>query len=207
MSGNCAVFCGGDPVSERVFREEYTAGCYNIAADSGYLLAKKLGVKSDIIIGDFDSANRPDSENVIVFPVEKDDTDLMLAIKEGISRGYDRFLIFGATGGRLDHTYAAIQSLAYLLEHGAFGTVISENERIELYKAGRYEFPKKEGMSMSLFAYSGSVGGLTVSGTKYVCESTELSAAFPLGVSNEVKAEKAVVSFEKGLLLVIRSKL
>ena len=74
-------------------------------------------------------------------PVEKDDTDTMLALREGLRRGCDTFYLYGATGGaRLDHTLANLQSLAFLLRHGVRGylydrdfvyTVI-ENETLAL---------------------------------------------------------------------------
>ena len=69
-----------------------------ISADAGYLHAKKLGLKTNILIGDFDTlAEIPtDIDEVIKFPKEKDDTDTMLAIKLAIERGYDNIDIYGA---------------------------------------------------------------------------------------------------------------
>ena len=207
MSGKCAIFGGGDPVSSGTVSLDHTDEHINIAADSGYLLAERLGISLDLIIGDFDSAEKPQFKNVKVYPVEKDDTDLMLAVKEGLARGCDSIVIYGATGGRLDHTYAAIQSLAYLLDHGAQGVIVSDNERIELLDRGEYFYPAAEGMTLSLFAFSDKVEGLTVHGAKYEAEDVELSSGFPLGVSNSVSDGTAEIGFKSGRLLVIRSKL
>ena len=100
-----------------------------IAADAGYLNLQKAGIKPDVIIGDFDSAKKPETEaQVEAFPVLKDDTDTMLAIRYGFRSGYNRFEIYGGIGGeRTDHTVANIQSLAYIAEHGGSGTLIGEN--------------------------------------------------------------------------------
>ena len=207
MSRSCAIFGGGDSVSLETVNNELVGDELMIAADSGYLLMKKLGFSPDLIIGDFDSAPEPDCQNKEVYPVEKDDTDLMLAIKHGISEGCSRFVFFGATGGRLDHTFAAVQSLAYLLDNRASGVITSDDVRIELLDPGVYSIIKKDGFTLSLLAFSEKVEGLTVSGTKYCCENICLSSSFPLGVSNSIEKSSASVSFSEGRLLVICSKL
>lgn len=207
MNRICAVFGGGDPVSSHTAAAALHAGAYLIAADSGYLLMQRLGLEPDLIIGDFDSAPEPDFHSKRVYPVEKDDTDLMLAVKEGLSAGCREFRLFGVTGGRLDHTYAAIQSLAYLLDSNAAGEIISDNEIIRLIDPGEYFFPAMEGYTLSLFAYSESVEGLSISGAKYPADGITLKSSFPLGVSNLVSGSQAAVSFKEGRLLVIRSKL
>lgn len=206
MSRLCAIFCGGDPVSRKTF-ETCPSAEYNIAADSGYILAEKLGVTPDLIIGDFDSAPKPASGNIITFPVEKDDTDLMLALRKGLELGYDRYLIFGATGGRLDHTLAAVQSLSFLTAHNASGEIVSDTERITLLTPGEHSFPNMEGFSLSLFAYSEKVSGLCIEGAKYTCRDVELDSSFPLGASNQVTSAEAKVSFTSGLLLAVRARL
>ena len=95
--------------------ELYTVdGAFIIAADAGIEKLNKAGIVPDLIIGDFDSlGTRPSGENVRVFPIEKDDTDTMLALKEAISLGYDTVIISGGLGGELDHTMANLQTLLY----------------------------------------------------------------------------------------------
>ena len=89
-----------------------------IACDRGYLHARKMGIRPDLIIGDFDSAPFPDvSVPVESYPARKDDTDTMLAVKHGLLKGFDRFVILGALGGRLDHTIANLSVLEYLKAH------------------------------------------------------------------------------------------
>ena len=108
------TFCGlrerpGDP------------GDLVIAADAGFRICRKLGITPDLLMGDFDSMEAPkDFAHLIRAPVEKDDTDTMLAVKEGLRQGCTDFLLYGGTGGeRLDHTLANFQALLYLRRHGA----------------------------------------------------------------------------------------
>ena len=76
-----------------------------IFCDSGLFHKEKLGICPDLIVGDFDSHPKPDTEiETIHLPREKDDTDSVYAVKEAIKRGFDEFLLIGVVGARLDHT-------------------------------------------------------------------------------------------------------
>ena len=206
----CTIFAGGDTVSKENIDYDKAADSLVICADKGFALAQSIGVKVDIVMGDFDSYSmKPEyADNFVVlsFPPEKDDTDLMLAIKEGFNQHCSDFTIYGALGGRFDHTIASVQSLAYIVNHGGTGRIISDTDRVEIVPAGKYEAECKEGTYFSLFAYSDDVQGLTVKGTKYNVENAILKSDFPLGVSNEIIDDKAEISFEKGLLMMIYSQ-
>ena len=110
-------------------REPPRGGDLQIAADAGLHLCERLGVRPDVVLGDFDSMDvRQAPADCIRVPVEKDDTDTMLALREGLRRGCDTFYLYGATGGaRLDHTLANLQSLAFLLRHRARGYLYDQN--------------------------------------------------------------------------------
>ena len=91
-----------------------------IAADGGYSTLTKLNIKPDLVVGDFDSLGSiPENENVVKHPVKKDDTDTLLAVKIGLEKGYKTFIIYGAIGGRLDHTVATIQTAAFVAERAS----------------------------------------------------------------------------------------
>lgn len=204
----CIIFAGGEPLKAENTDFERIKGSYVICADKGLSLAESLGVKPDMIIGDFDSLGHvPDLDNVKTFPVEKDDTDLMLAVKQALEMGFREFDIYGATGGRLDHMTGNIQCLNLLVQNGAWGQMISDNEYITLFGSGSHRIPRKKGFSLSLFAYSPEVKGLVVKGTKYTAENVTLTNASTLGVSNEFLEGDAEVSFDEGTLLVICSRL
>ena len=95
-------------------------------------------------------------EGALLFPVRKDDTDLMLAIKKGIEMEYQDFLIYGATGGRLDHTIASIQSLSYLLSHGCRGILVDGEQWVTLIRMGQSGFQPVTGMCRSFPIPSGA---------------------------------------------------
>ena len=208
MIEKCVIFAGGDPVSKNTVDMEFLNGAFVISADKGYELADSLGMTSDLIIGDFDSAKSvPQVGNIKKYPSEKDDTDLMLAVKSGLDKGCSKFIIYGATGGRLDHMIGNIQTLMYLVSNGAEGSIVSDSEIVQLLAVGSYCIPKREGFSLSLAAYSEKVEQLCISGAKYNVSDCCLTNGFPLGISNEIIEDFARINFKKGVLLVIQSRL
>ena len=99
-------------ISRSLRRDDFCICC-----DSGLRHAEKLGMTPSLIVGDFDSSERPDTDiETIVLPREKDDTDTVYAAKEAVRRGFDDFLLIGVTGARFDHTFGNI-SLLLWLEH------------------------------------------------------------------------------------------
>ena len=116
----CFIFAAGTYYG---LRERPQTGDLVLAADAGYLACRQAGITPDLLLGDFDSMDQPaDFDHVCRVPVEKDDTDTMLAVKTGLEQGCGEFYIYGGTGGRrLDHTLANLQTLLYLRRHGARG--------------------------------------------------------------------------------------
>ena len=180
-----------------------------ICADVAYLAAKREHIQPDIIIGDFDhgenDAPLSDTATFIRLPSEKDDTDTMLCVKYALEKGADTIEIVGGIGGRLDHTFANLQTLAYIQTNGAHGKLISEdNEAFLVCDTAR--IAKRNGWYLSVFAYDGVCDGVTIQGAKYEVSDVSLTTAFPLGVSNEIVEDHATVSVKNGRLLVILSK-
>ena len=63
-------------------------GSFVIAADEGYALLASRGVVPDLTVGDFDSLGFvPQTTEIVRHPVRKDDTDMLLAVREGLRRG------------------------------------------------------------------------------------------------------------------------
>ena len=176
-----------------------------IAADGGYDSLTLRGYTPDVLIGDFDSikGDMPEGIRTVRHPKEKDETDMFLAYEEGVRLGYTEFVMLGATGGRLDHTYANISLLLYAKEHGHNITVMDEKSIILCLKNEAISLVGNKGASLSVFAIGGAARGVSIKGAKYEAESIELSPAFPLGVSNEFSDECARISVEDGALLVI----
>lgn len=191
-----------------LYKYESEAGSeppYIIAADAGYkyLNNLSLNIVADLIVGDFDSLGYvPESKNVLLHPVEKDDTDMILALREGLARGCTVFYLFGATGGRIDHTYANFQALSFLCHNNARGFIIDKEYTATAIQNSSLYFKTGTGL-ISVFAADTKALGVTLEGLRYQLSDAELSAAFPLGVSNEFKNCPAKISVADGILLVM----
>lgn len=181
---------------------------YIICADGGLYHAQQAGVRPDLLIGDQDSfvEGFPQGIPALTCRPEKDDSDMMLAVKEGISRGYKDFVLLGATGGRFDHTLANLQTIAYGLEQGVFVMIADENNMITMLRDGSVFMPRMEGYYLSIFSYTPCCEGITLTGVKYPLQKARLTNWTTLGLSNEILAETAQITVEKGTLVVVVSK-
>lgn len=198
----CFIFAAGTFYG---LRERPAAGDFVIAADAGYRTCRQVGIVPDLLLGDFDSMDQPaDFANVERSPVEKDDTDTMLAVRTGLARGCTEFYIYGGTGGkRLDHTLANFQALLYLRRHGARGDLYDddfcwtaiENETLTLERQVDWGI-------VSLFPQDGAAEGVTLTGLQYPLTDARLTPDVGLAVSNHFLAEQAVITVRKGALLV-----
>jgi thiamine pyrophosphokinase len=179
-----------------------------ICADSGLKHTMKMGIIPDIIIGDFDSysGTLPDYAEIIRSVPEKDDTDTMLAVRTAISQGADRIKIYGALGGRFDHTVANIQTLKFALDNGCTADIESEGNFITMRNSGEYRFPKRENCYFSVFAYTDEVRIARMSGVKYTLENGIIRSNFPIGVSNEFISDEAILEIDSGTALVVISR-
>ncbi len=198
----CVIFtavCGG-PL-EAAYSDR-RADDLVLCADAGYELARRAGVEPDWIIGDFDSARRPASPNVIVHPVVKDDTDTMLCVRYALEEGVRDFLLVGGVGGRLDHTLSNLQTLAFLTSHGARAELCDGNLRIAMLKDGALRIPRTEG-KLSVFAHGGPCTGVSIRGAKYTLSGATLTPDFPLGMGNDFAADAVEIAVEHGTLLVL----
>ena len=203
------LITGGGRINNLGFLKKSAEECdYIIAADKGYEALKKAGVDIDIAIGDFDSLGCV-PEDVIVkkLKAEKDDTDTMTAVRYALENGAKEILILGGTGGRLDHTVANLQTLSFIAEHGALGKLIDETNEIMGLIPGEYSFKKRIGYSLSVFSMTDEATGLCESGVKYPLDNAVLTNKFPLGISNEIVEDFAVISFKSGTLFVCISEL
>ena len=176
-----------------------------IAADGGYDSLVRHGYTPDVLIGDFDSilADVPEGIRTVTHPKEKDETDMFLAYYEGVKLGYSEFVLLGATGGRLDHTYANLSLLLYAKEKGHNVTVMDERSIIFCIRNEAITLAGNRGATLSVFAIGGEARGVSIKGAKYEVTGVTLSPAFPLGVSNEFTYLDARISVEDGALLVI----
>lgn len=196
----CVIFCAAefDRLLLPLGQEDLV-----IAADGGLVHTQKLGVEPGVILGDFDSLGYvPESANV--FPVEKDDTDAMLAVRRGLELGYRDFLLYGSLDGpRLDHTVANFQTLEFLAEHGARGILVGAQTLVTVVRNGSIAFSGGQKGTISVFALTSQASGVTLEGVYYPLNRGALTCGFPLGASNHFTGTQAAISVEEGSLLVI----
>ncbi|MBQ9505371.1 MAG: thiamine diphosphokinase [Lachnospiraceae bacterium] len=180
-----------------------------IAADKGYEYLEKLGLKPDVIVGDFDSyGRRPEVQGVeiVTLPVQKDVTDMQAAVNIGEKRGYWNFHIYGGGGGRPDHTMANIQLITYLAECRKFGYIHYKNTIMTVIRNSQFNFSNNNEGYVSVFSLSEVSNGVSIKGLKYELENERLNNAYPLGVSNEFVGRPAYVDVRDGTLLLIWDK-
>ena len=186
-----------------------------IAADSGMNFLYRNHIVPNVIAGDFDSVDkeslyafskRDDVEMLRLNPI-KDDTDTEFVIREAIRRGATSITILGATGTRLDHVLGNMHLL---------GIGIKEQVDIQLVDAyNRIRMIQKEctllkaeqfGDFVSLLPICGDAKGVTLRGMKYPLTNATIPSFSSLGISNEIVGEKAMISIQEGVLLVMESK-
>ena len=184
-------------------------GDFVVAADGGYDSLNSLGtlkIEPDLIVGDFDSLESiPTGGGIIRYPAKKNQTDMFLAVEEGLARGYKVFFIFGGTGGRLDHTVGNFQVLSYIALKGSLGFLIGEAENVTLIKNCALHFTSEAKGTISVFSHGGVARGVSLTGLRYTLSSAKLTPHFPLGVSNEFIGFASEIFVDKGELLIIWS--
>ncbi|MDR2524737.1 MAG: thiamine diphosphokinase [Oscillospiraceae bacterium] len=192
---------GAAPEAERILPQP---GDFVIAVDGGLDVLLAWNITPDYMIGDFDSAQLPPPPDVPCkrYPAQKDASDMALALREALARGFRRIALIGAVGGRADHTYANIQLLAQAAQAGAFAvlhcspgwaaTMLCDNGSLLLEGAGLF----------SVFAYGGSAEGVDIKSARYPLNGAALTPENPLGLSNEITGARAEISLAKGALLV-----
>lgn len=189
-------------------------GDYVIAADGGYARCKRLGIEPDLVLGDFDSLEadgrealrrlrQEKPEKIRTLPAQKDDTDMLAAIREGLALNCREFLIYGGLGGRLSHTAANLQCLNFLENQGAKGYLVGERVLITLVSQETVTFPAQWMGYVSVFCFGERAEGVTIRNMKYLLDGAALTNDFPIGVSNEFIGKEGSITVEKGTLLIV----
>ena len=198
--GKFVIFCAAE-FDELL--EPLDPADYLLAADGGLRHLDQLNLEPQGILGDFDSLGYT-PQRAEVFPVEKDDTDAMLAARKGLELGYREFLFYGALDGpRLDHTVANFQTLQFLADHGARGYLVGRDYLVTVMKNETLSFPAEAEGILSLFCLGANAEGVTIKGLHYELKDGTLTPGFPLGVSNHFTGKAATVTVKDGSLLAM----
>ena len=205
----CVIVAAGQIHDYERVRSFLQEDDFFIFCDGGLMHAEGLGVKPDLVVGDFDSctseelARWKDICETVRLPREKDDTDTLFAVKLAIERGYSDFLLLGAMGGRFDHALGNISILLYLDGLGKKAILVDDYSQMQIVGKEPY-FINDDCSYFSVLTVAGDVCGVTIKNAKYPLEKASLRSDFQLGISNEVLPGKiAEISVESGRVLVV----
>lgn len=175
-----------------------------IAADGGYDAAIEQKITPNLYVGDGDSVKCGNilCEKVLL-NTDKDFTDTECAVTEAIKRGFDKIIIYGATGTRLDHTLASIFMLKKYRDCDI--RIVDSNNEIRLITK-KTVLHGYIGKTVSFIPADSVVSGLTLEGFKYPLYKKDVNMGTTLTVSNVVTDEGATVEAESGELLMITAK-
>ena len=198
-----AIVCGGEINNTEWLMRQLS--CYNliIAADSGYDKCIKCGITPQLIVGDFDSvsAHIPQDIKRLTFPSRKDKTDFMLCLEYCKEQHYENVTVFGAWGGRIDHSLGAVFALLEIAEHNLYPRLVTENSTV-FVACEDCAIPKNNGYA-SIFALGEDAKGLTLKGFDYTLNNATLKCCSQLGVSNKIIDNVGEISLKQGKLLVV----
>lgn len=201
----CVIISGSPDTNVEEIKSLCTNDDFIVCADSGYSFAKKAGLTPNLIIGDFDSLKEelPQNAEVVKLNTHKDDTDTEHCVMECIRRGYKDFLLLGSIGGRTDHTFANIATLAFLSEYNYNGIARNNGEEIRILKEGSYEMNNKKGLIFSVFPYGCESVNVTYKGAEYMLNNKTLTYNVSRGISNVFVDDEAEITINRGRAILL----
>lgn len=201
------IYTGGNvnaaQITERPTKEDLI-----IAADAGYVTARRMKIKPQIVLGDFDSLGEPDvphGTELLRVPAEKDYTDTQMAVKVALERGADEIVIVGGLEGRLDHTLSSLAILEDLDARHVHALITSGTNRARFLRNNSTLIPRGQFRYLSLIAADPKVKGVTVDGCKYPLKNAKLSRLDQYAVSNELTGNCAFIDVRRGGVWIIES--
>ncbi len=206
------ILANGTWSTRTQIRRHAAAADFVIAADGGFAKARRARVRVDLVVGDFDSlapgafrALERAGIEVRRHPVEKDASDLELALDEALARRPRSVTIVGALGARIDHTLTNI----HLLERGAAAGVdvrlVHGADTIALIEGPSVLADARVGDRVSLVPLS-ETARVSTEGLRYPLRDEVLRRCASRGVSNEVAALPVRIDAAAGRLIAIHGR-
>ena len=201
----CVIVGGGEINNVSAIKKYLSENDFYIFCDSGLFHKKKLDISPNLIVGDFDSHEKPETNiETIVLPREKDDTDTVFAVKEGIKRGFTNFLLLGVCGGRLDHTLGNVSILLMLHSKGMTGKIVDDYSEMEILDS-ETKYIDNSFSYFSLLNIDGTCRGVNEKNAKFPLENAEITSEYQYGISNEpLPGKGAEVNVKEGRALLIK---
>ncbi len=206
-----ALLIGSGAVSGVTLEDIYRWNGVVFCADGGVDSARELGLEPKLVFGDFDSITEESKEYLEVreipirrFSVEKDKSDLELALDYLIQEGFREVLVLGATGSRLDHTMSNLQLLPRYASFGMRLRILDAHNEITLLEEENHLEPDDRYCSLLPLSREGIL--VTCTGFRYnlLCERIPFGST--LGISNYVVEEKPQIRLHDGIGLLFRSR-
>lgn len=202
---SCALVAACD-FNEADFSKRWKGGEFDsvVAVDGGYAHLDAISCNPDLVIGDFDSLGYiPDGMKVIVHPSHKNASDLELALDYLEDAGCVKAVIYGALGGRLDHSVANLQMCARFAERGMDVKLVGADSIVKIIVGPDcFELPLLNEGTVSVFSAIEESWGVTEEGMEYPLDDAVLTNRTTLGLSNELVGQPASVSVDVGTLFV-----
>ena len=171
------------------------------AADAGYKYAEKMGIPLKRILGDFDSAELPNADNVSIFPSEKDQTDSELALDLAIQEGYKTIWMLAPFGGRVDHTIANISLLEKAAVAGVDLRLYDGENLVFLLEKGTHSLSPQY-QYISFFPID-KRATISLDHLKYPLKRKVVLRSVPLAISNQPIDKHPRITIHRGQILCI----
>jgi len=202
------LFANGEMLPGTTLSPAWLPADLVIAADGGTRHCLALGLRPEVIIGDFDSlepgllARLEDEEVTLLrYPAHKDETDLELAFLHALHSDIDEIIVLGALGARWDMTLANLLLPAQPRFSALQVRFFDGNQEISLLRGGQsLALHGQPGDTLSLVPLCGGASGITTQGLEYPLDNEALPFGSPRGVSNVLLGREAQITLSDGLL-------
>lgn len=192
--------------------KEASVDCW-IGCDRGGLAILDEGLPLYLAIGDFDSVSFAERQllkkkaiHFEAYPSDKDDSDLELAIKSIDYTAKDKLILFGTTGGRIDHMLTNIALLKKLAKNGVDAEIMDRFHTMVIYLPGTHNICVPKERYVSLLPMTDKVTGVTLKGFQYPLTNRELEDGSSLTLSNHILNDKGSISFTTGILMIVSAE-
>jgi len=206
------VFANGVIREIHLVERLITENAFIVSADGGLRYIRSLNLIPKLVVGDLDSVNNNDIEfindnsiEILLFPTDKDQTDLEIALEELVKRDYKDILVIGALGGRIDQTLANLGLISSISNDDIRVEFDDGREHIMLIR-NRLTLSGKKGDTVSLIPLCSPVKGIRTKGLQYPLTNESLLPDQTRGISNVMMGEIAEINITSGTVLCIHTR-
>lgn len=182
-----------------------------VAADGGARTIERWGRLPQLVVGDLDSLGEEAAASfaargveIVRAPVDKDETDLELAVELARQRGATEIVVLGALGG--ERTDYDIANALLVLAWGSAVRAVRGRTTVRGIRAGeRLDLEGAVGDRVSLVP-GGPRTSVGTEGLRFPLRDEPLAFASGRGMSNQIVTLPAAVRCLAGALLVIEER-